>query len=169
MTFAEKRGLFRVAGLAEYALMEDRLSCEIIADGVHVEPVLLKLAYQSKGAGRLALISDALAGTGLPVGSEFMLGTLRAKVGERYCLLADGSALAGSATRMMDQVRIMAEYVSVPLHEAIRMATHTPARLLGHHSHFGAIAPGYAADLVRFDAKFQVHDVWVGGERRGPE
>jgi N-acetylglucosamine-6-phosphate deacetylase len=168
MTFAEKRGLFRLAGLAEYALMEDRLSCEIIADGVHVEPVLLKLAYQSKGAGRLALISDALAGTGLPVGSEFMLGTLRAKVGERYCLLADGSALAGSATRMMDQVRIMAESVGVPLHEAIRMATHTPARLLGRDGQLGAIASGHAADLVRFDAKFQVYDVWVGGERRGP-
>jgi N-acetylglucosamine-6-phosphate deacetylase len=168
MTFAEKRGLFRLAGLAEYALMEERLSCEIIADGVHVEPVLLKLAYQSKGAGRLALISDALAGTGLPVGSEFMLGTLRARVGERYCLLADGSALAGSATRMMDQVRIMAECVSIPLHEAIRMATHTPARLLGRDGHLGAIASGHAADLIRFDANFQVHDVWVGGERREP-
>ena len=168
MTFAEKRGLFRLAGLAEYALIEERLSCEIIADGVHVEPVLLKLAYQSKGAARLALISDALAGTGLPVGSEFMLGTLRARVGERYCLLADGSALAGSATRMMDQVRIMAECVGIPLHEAIRMATHTPARLLGREGHLGAIASGHAADLIRFDANFQVRDMWVGGERREP-
>ena len=89
MTFAEKRGLFRLAGLAEYALIEERLSCEIIADGVHVEPVLLKLAYQSKGAARLALISDALAGTGLPVGSQFMLGTLRATSG-RALLFACG-------------------------------------------------------------------------------
>jgi len=168
MTFAEKRGLFRLAGLAEYALMEDRLSCEIIADGIHVEPVLLKLAYQRKGAGRLALISDALAGTGLPIGSEFALGTLRAKVGERYCLLANGSALAGSATRMMDQVRIMTESAGAPIHEAIRMATHTPAKLLGRDNHIGAIASGQAADLVRFDANFQVHDVWVGGERREP-
>jgi N-acetylglucosamine-6-phosphate deacetylase len=165
MTFAEKRGLFRVAGLAEYALTEDRLTCEIIADGVHVEPILLKLAYQSKGAGRLALISDALAGTGLPMGSEFALGTVRAKVGERYCLLANGSALAGSATRMMDQVRIMVENVGVPMHEAVRMATHTPARLIGRDNQLGTIASGRAADLVRFDAKFQVHDVWVGGER----
>ncbi len=165
MTFAEKRGLFRVAGLAEYALTEDHLSCEIIADGVHVEPVLLKLAYQSKGAGRLALISDALAGTGLPVGSAFALGTVRAKVGERYCLLANGSALAGSATRMMDQVRIMAEQVGVPMHEAVQMATHTPARLIGRDNQLGAIASGHAADLVRFDANFQVRDVWVGGER----
>jgi N-acetylglucosamine-6-phosphate deacetylase len=166
MTFAEKRGLFRIAGLAEYALVEDRLFCEIIADGVHVEPVLLKLAYQSKGAGRLALISDALAGTGLPIGSEFALGTLRAKTGERYCLLANGSALAGSATRMLDQVRIMTECAGVAMHEAIRMATHTPARLIGRDDQLGAIASGHAADLVRFDANFQVHDVWVGGERR---
>lgn len=168
MTFAEKRGLFRVAGLAEYALIESRLSCEIVADGVHVEPVLLKLAYQCKGAGRLALISDALAGTGLPVGSEFTLGTMRAKVGERYCLLADGSALAGSATRVMDQVRVMTELVSVPLHEAIRMATHTPAKLIGRDDQLGAIAAGHAADLVCFDASFRVRDVWVGGERIEP-
>ncbi len=164
MTFAEKRGLFRRAGLAEYALMEGRLSCEIIADGVHVEPVLLKLAYQSKGSARLALISDALAGTGLPVGTQFTLGTLRAAVGEHYCLLADGSALAGSATRMMDQVRIMRESVGVPLHEAVRMATHTPARLLGLENRLGSIAAGHAADLVRFDEKFQVHDLWVDGK-----
>lgn len=166
MTFAEKRGMFRHAGLAEYALTEDRLSCEIIADGVHVEPVLLKLAYQSKGAGRLALISDALAGTGLPIGTEFPLGTLRAAVGERYCLLADGSALAGSATRMMDQVRIMAQTVGVPLHEAVRMATHTPARLLGQDHRLGSIATGHAADLVHFDQNFQVHHVWVNGKLR---
>ena len=166
MTFAEKRGLFRRAGLAEYALTEDRLSCEIIADGVHVEPVLLKLAYRSKGAGRLALISDALAGTGLPIGTEFPLGTLRAAVGERYCLLADGSALAGSATRMMDQVRIMTEVVGAPLHEAVRMATHTPAKLVGRDDRLGRIAIGHAADLIRFDAKFRVHDVWVNGTLR---
>jgi N-acetylglucosamine-6-phosphate deacetylase len=166
MTYAEKRGLFRHAGLAELALTEDRLSCEIIADGVHVEPVLLKLAYQSKGAGKLALISDALAGTGLPISTEFTLGTLRATVGERYCLLADGSALAGSATRMMDQVRIMAQTVGVPLHEAVRMATNTPARLLGQGGRLGSIAVGYAADLVHFDQNFRVHHVWVDGKLR---
>jgi len=166
MTYAEKRGLFRHAGLAEFALTEDRLFCEIIADGVHVEPVLLKLAYQSKGADKLALISDALAGTGLPIGTEFTLGTLQAAVGERYCLLADGSALAGSATRMMDQVRIMTQTVGVPLHEAVRMATHTPARLLGQDHRLGSIAAGHAADLVHFDQNFRVHHVWVDGQVR---
>ena len=65
---------------------------------------------------------------------------------------------------MMDQVRIMRESVGVPLHEAVRMATHTPARLLGLENRLGSIATGHAADLVRFDEKFQVHDLWVDGK-----
>jgi N-acetylglucosamine-6-phosphate deacetylase len=164
MTYAAKSGLFRQAGLAEYALVEDRLSCELIADGFHAEPVLMKLAYQSKGPNRLALVSDALAGTGLPVGSKFMLGKLHCKVAEGYCALADGSALAGSATRLVDQVRIMATSVGVPLVDAFRMASHTPAKLLGVADRYGVIAPGHAADFVRLDSKFQVHDVWVSGK-----
>lgn len=165
MTSAEKKGLFRFAGLAEYALGEHELTCEIVADGVHVEPVLLKLAYQCKGAERLVLISDALAGTGLPVASQFKLGTVQATVGEHYCLLADGSALAGSATRMVDQVRLMTELIGVPLYEAVRMASHTPARLLGRDHELGSISPGHAADLVSFDGNFAVSEVWVNGIR----
>lgn len=169
MTSAEKKGLFRFAGLAEYALSDHQLTCEIIADGVHVEPVLLKLAYQCKGSARLALISDALAGTGLPVGSEFKLGTLQAVVGEQCCLLADRSALAGSATRMVDQVRLMTELINVPLQEAVRMASHTPARLLGLDHQLGVISPGLAADLVCFDEDFAVHGVWVKGDQQKTE
>jgi N-acetylglucosamine-6-phosphate deacetylase len=164
MTYAAKSGLFRKPGLAEYALVEDRLSCELIADGVHVHPTLMKLAYGAKGPGKLALISDALAGTGLPEGSQFMLGKLPCKMGPGYCLLADGSALAGSATCPIDQVRIMATVVGVPLVDAVRMAAHTPAKLLGLEHKCGEIQRGKAADFVEFDAEFHVHRVWAGGK-----
>lgn len=164
MSYAAKDGLFRKPGLAEYALVEDRISCELIADGVHVHPILMKLAYGAKGPGKLTLISDALAGTGLPVGSRFMLGKLPCKMGPGYCLLADGSALAGSATCSIDQVRIMTTDVDVPLVDAVRMATHTPAKLLGIDHRCGQIEQGKAADFVEFDEQFQVHRVWAAGK-----
>jgi N-acetylglucosamine-6-phosphate deacetylase len=164
MTYAAKSGLFRKPGLAEYALVEDKLSCELIADGFHVHPTLIKLAYGAKGPGKLALISDALAGTGLPVGSTFMLGKLPCKMGPGYCLLADGSALAGSATCLIDQVRIMTTAVDVPLVDAVRMATHTPAKLLGIENRHGEIRAGKVADFVEFDDQFRVHRVWAGGK-----
>jgi N-acetylglucosamine-6-phosphate deacetylase len=165
MTYAAKSGLFRQPGLAEYALVEDRLACELVADGFHVPPVLMKLAIRSKGSARLALISDALAGTGLPVGSTFMLGSLPCRVAQGYCELADGSALAGSATTLIDQVRIMHHTVQVHLPDAVRMATRTPASLIGVADRYGSIARGCAADFVQFDTDFRVHAVWVAGTR----
>jgi N-acetylglucosamine-6-phosphate deacetylase len=164
MTYAGKKGLFREVGLAEYALVENRLSCELIADRYHVTPTLMKLAYQTKGAGKLALISDALAGTGLPIGTEFTLGRLQCKVGDGVCLLADGSALAGSATRLMDQVRIVTETLGISVAEAVRMASHTPALLMGFDDEHGVIDRGRAADFVRFNGQFQVQQVWVSGK-----
>jgi N-acetylglucosamine-6-phosphate deacetylase len=165
MTYAAKSGRFRQPGLVEYALIEDRLACELIADGFHVSTTLMKLAIRSKGPGRLLLISDALAGTGLPVGSTFMLGSLPCRVGEGFCELADGSALAGSATTLMDQVRIMHQIVQVPLVDAVRMATHTPASVLGIDDRYGSISRGCTADFVQFDTNFRIHGVWVGGRR----
>jgi N-acetylglucosamine-6-phosphate deacetylase len=136
----------------------------MIADLYHVTPTLLKLAYQTKGAGKLALISDALAGTGLPIGTEFTLGRLQCKVGDGVCLLADGSALSGSATRLIDQVRIATETLGIGVAEAVRMASHTPARLMRLDADHGLIERGRAADLVQFNKQFQVQQVWVGGK-----
>jgi N-acetylglucosamine-6-phosphate deacetylase len=165
MTYATKAGLFRQPGLAEYALIEDRLACELIADGFHALPTLLKLAIHSKGPSRIALISDALAGTGLPVGSTFMLGDMPCRVADGVCMLADGSALAGSATVLIDQVRLLHQKLHVPLFEAVHMASLTPAALIHVADRYGSIAQGKAADFVQFDDEFQIEDIWVGGRR----
>ncbi len=163
MTYAAKDGLFRQAGMVEYALVDDKLGCELIADGFHVLPTLLRLAYRAKGSAKLALVSDALAGAGLAAGSNFMLGALPCKVAEGVCTLADGSALSGSATCLIDQVRIVTHSAGVPLVEAVRMATHTPARFLGMDDQYGILQCGKAADFAAFDSDFRVHSVWVGG------
>ena len=111
------------------------------------------------------LITDALAGAGMPTGYKFRLGRLDCKVGEGYGMLADGSALAGSMARTIDLVRQMATSVGVPLLEAVRMASLTPARALGREDQLGSIAKGKVADFVLFDDDLRVHGVWVGGER----
>jgi N-acetylglucosamine-6-phosphate deacetylase len=165
MSSASKKGMFRQAGVLEYALAEQSLFCELVADGFHVVPTLMRMAYNAKGPDRIMLITDALAGAGKPVGYEFQLGRLGCKVGPGYGMLADGSALAGSLALTIDLIRQMTKSVGIPLREAVRMASLTPARVLGREKQLGSIAKDKAADFVLFDDDFRVHGVWVGGER----
>ncbi len=164
MSSARKIGLFRQPGLTEYALIEDRLTCEIIADGFHVAPSLVKLAYRVKGPARIALVSDALAGAGLPLNSSFRLGKLECRVDQGYCTLADRSALSGSATRLIDHVRFLALKVGIRLEHAIRMATLTPAQAIGVADRIGSIAPGKIADLILLDNALQLRETWIAGK-----
>ena len=163
MSTATKRGLFRQAGTLEFALSDEKIFCELVADGFHVSPTLLKLAYRAKGPERIALVSDCLAGAGLPEGSKFQIGSLPCKVGPGYCLLEDESALAGSLARMIDLVRTMTQHAEVPLFAAVRMASLTPATILGIDESFGSIQSAKTADLVLFDDRFVVQRVWIAG------
>jgi N-acetylglucosamine-6-phosphate deacetylase len=165
MSSASKKGMFRQPGVLEYALADQSVFCELVADGFHVVPTLMRMAYNAKGPDRIMLITDALAGAGEPIGYEFRLGRLGCKVGPGYGMLADGSALAGSLARTIDLVRQMTKSVGVPLPETVRMASLTPARVLGREKQLGSIAKGKAADFVLFDDEFAVHGVWVAGER----
>ena len=162
MSSARKRGRERVAGLLEFALSEPAIMCELIADGHHVSATLMKMLYRAKGADRICLVTDATAGAGLPNGTEFELAGKLCVVEHGVCLLADRSALAGSAARMIDLVRTFAG-VGVPLHEAVQMATLNPARAAGL-SDKGKIEIGAAADLVVFSSEFEVLRTFARGE-----
>jgi N-acetylglucosamine-6-phosphate deacetylase len=164
MSSASKRKLFRQAGTLEYALANPNIFCELVGDGFHVSPTLLKLAYQAKGADGIALVSDSLAGAGLPEGTRFRLGEVACKVGPGYALLEDESALAGSLARMIDLIRTVTQQAGVPLYKAVRMASLTPATILGIDDRFGSIQSGKTADLVLFDDRFAVQRVWVAGK-----
>src|SRR6266513_1403467 len=131
MSSARRRGVYRVGGLLEFALSEPRISCELIADGHHVSPTLMKMLYRAKGSQGICLVTDAIAGAGLPEGSQFALFGKDCIVENGVCLLADYSALAGSAARMIELVRVMVREVNVPLNESIAMATENPARAIG--------------------------------------
>jgi N-acetylglucosamine-6-phosphate deacetylase len=107
----------------------------------------MRMLYRAKGAAGICLVTDATAGAGLPDDSRFVLGGTNCVVRDGACWVADGSALAGSAARMIDLVRLMVERLAVPLHEAICMATETPARAMGWKTK-GVLAQGMDADLV---------------------
>src|SRR5947207_1433589 len=147
MSSARRRGVYRVAGLLEFALSEPKINCELIADGHHVAPTLMRMLYRAKGRRGICLVTDATAGAGLPDGSRFSSFGNDCIVEGGVCLLADRSALVGSAARMIDLVRTMVREVHVPLHEAVAMATQNPARAIGLERK-GCLSVGMDADFV---------------------
>ena len=163
MSSMRKRDGERVAGLLEVALGEPEIMCELIADGHHVSATLMKMLYRAKGPGGICLVTDASAGAGLPNESSFKLGDVDCVVSDGACWVADHSALAGSAARMIDLVRTMVRDVGVPLHEAIGMATVNPARTLQLEEK-GTLEVGTDADLVVISPELQVLKTFLAGE-----
>jgi N-acetylglucosamine-6-phosphate deacetylase len=164
MSSARRKGIYREAGLLEFALSEPDISCELIADGHHVSPTLMKMLYRAKGPKGICLVTDATAGAGFPQGKEFFLSGRPCIVGDGVCLLADRSALAGSASRMIDLVRVMVNQVGVPVHEVVAMAATNPARALGLTTK-GKLKAGADADFVVMSPKLEILRTVVGGER----
>jgi N-acetylglucosamine-6-phosphate deacetylase len=167
MSSARRRGVYRAGGLLEFALSEPEISCELIADGHHVSATLMKMLYRAKGPAGICLVTDATAGAGLPNGSRFSLFGNECVAESGVCLLADHSALAGSASRMIDLVRTMVRYVDVPLHEAIMMAAENPARAIGLETK-GHLAVGADADFVVFSPDLDVARTFIRGEEIWP-
>jgi N-acetylglucosamine-6-phosphate deacetylase len=165
MSGARRRGAYRVAGLLEFALGEPEILCELIADGFHVSPTLMKALYRAKGAAGIALVTDAGGGAGLADGEAFALGEIRGVVDGGVALTADRKALCSSTSRMNQLVRNMVEQADVPLFEAVRMATLNPARALGLDEEIGTLTPGARADLVVLDDALEVTMTFVDGQR----
>ena len=163
MSSARRRGIYRVGGLLEFALSEPRISCELIADGHHVSETLMKMLYRAKGPRGICLVTDATAGAGLPDKSQFSLFGRDCVVEDGVCLLADHSALAGSASRMIDLVRTMVMKVNVPLHEAVMMATDNPARAVRIEAK-GCLKVDADADLVVLSPELEVLRTFSGGQ-----
>ncbi|HSP45829.1 MAG TPA: N-acetylglucosamine-6-phosphate deacetylase [Chthoniobacterales bacterium] len=167
MSSARRVGMYRQAGLLEFALSEPEILCELIADGHHVSPTLMTMLYRAKGFRGICLVTDATAGAGLPAGEHFSLSGRSCVVGDGVCLLADRSVLAGSASRMIDLVRVMVNRVGVPLHEAVAMASANPARGLGLTTK-GKLEAGADADFVVVSPDLEVVQTFLAGERIFP-
>jgi N-acetylglucosamine-6-phosphate deacetylase len=166
MSTAAKRGPYRLAGMLEFALARPEICCELIADGVHVAPTLMRMLFNAKGRDGVCLITDATGGAGLEPGTRFVVGGVRARVTEDAALTEDGAALAGSTLTMIEAVRRAVQLGGAPLADAVRMASLNPARQLGRDGELGSIERGKRADLVWFDEQFQVRGVWLDGDIR---
>lgn len=154
---------FRVPGALEIFLADERVMVELIADGRHVHPELMKLAVRAKGVDKVCLVTDATAGAGLPEGAEFHVGGTPGVVREGVGLKTDGSSMVGSVSTMIAMVKNMVESVGVSLPEAVRMASLNPARALGLGGRKGSLEPHKDADIVIFSATFEVAKTLVAG------
>lgn len=158
---------YRYAGVLESAFLLDDLRVEIIADGVHLPKSLLQLTYKIKGPDSICLVTDSMRGAGMPEG-ESILGSLsdgqKVIIEDGVAKLLDRSAFAGSVCTADRLLRTMVHVAEVPLIDAVRMATLTPAKVLNLDHRKGKLAAGMDADIAVFDSDIDMFLVMVGGE-----
>jgi N-acetylglucosamine-6-phosphate deacetylase len=135
----------------------------MIADNKHLPPTLMKLAYKCIGPDRLCIISDATSGAGLPEGSPFRMGKMEYVVEAGVGMMLDRSCFAGSTTLLNEMVLILIEEVGIPLVEAVRMASLTPARVIGIDDRKGSLVAGKDADIAIFNDDFSTWNTLIGG------
>ena len=145
-TFNAMRPLdHRDPGILGEVLTDSRIGADIIADGIHVSPAIVKLFLQAKGVERAVLITDAIAAAGMPDG-RYQLGPIQVDVKDGKCTM-DGK-LAGSTLTMDRAVRNVTEFANWSLRDAVQAATLNPARAVGLAQHHGILAPGVEASFV---------------------
>jgi N-acetylglucosamine-6-phosphate deacetylase len=166
MSGVTRKNAFRYAGVIESALLMDEMDVELICDGIHLPAPLLKFVYKIKGPSRIALITDAMRGAAMPEG-ESVLGNLKdglkVIIEDGVAKLPDRSAFAGSVATADRLVRTMHQLAEVPMHEAVYMASTTPARIMGVDHYTGSLEEGKDADIVIFDNDVNVSHTIVKG------
>jgi N-acetylglucosamine-6-phosphate deacetylase len=166
MSSVSRRDAFRYAGVVEAAYLLDEMTVEIIADGIHLPPPLLKLVYKIKGADNTALITDAMRAAGMPPGPS-VLGSMKngtpVIVEDNVAKLPDRSAFAGSVVTADRLVANMVNLADIPLLDAIKMMTITPARIMKIDNQKGSLSAGKDADIVVFDQHINIQMTIVNG------
>ena len=159
----------RVHGLCEYAMTHDTITAEMIADNHHVPPLLAKMIHKAKGADKVCIVSDAISPAGLPESDQiYSLGTgddcTRVRVEDGVAMVEDRSCYAGSIQALDQMVRNLVKDAQIPLVDAIRMATLTPAQVIGIDGECGSIAAGKRADLCLLDKNLEVVKTVIAGK-----
>lgn len=144
----------RDPGLVVAILLNDNVTAEIIADGVHVDPAVLQMALRCKGADKLILITDAIRAKGMPPGI-YELGGQKVVVKDKIARLENGK-LAGSVLTMPEAFCNIIKFVGCSFADAIKMASVNPAKKLGVYDRKGSIAKNKDADLIALDADYRV-------------
>jgi N-acetylglucosamine-6-phosphate deacetylase len=162
-TFNAQTGLHhRDPGIVGAVLGSEQITAELIADTIHVHPGAMKVLIRCLGSDRVVLVTDAMAGAGLPDGEYELLG-FTVTVHEGKATQADGT-IAGSAAVMNECVRNVHQQVKIPLEQAIKMASLNPARVIGLSNRLGSLVVGNDASITVVDEQVNVHLTMVNGE-----
>ena len=155
--------------MEQYVLMQEAMSTEVIADGQHLAPELLRFAHHMLGPRRLLLVTDASRAVDMPPG-RYRFGHLQTGTDfdhDGAVGRAPGGGLASSSVGMDHMVRTMAAATKAPLWEVVRMASLTPAERTGIDAEVGSLAPGKRADVVVLSPRLKVRQVIIGGAALG--
>ena len=167
MSTITRKGGFRHLGVVESAYIFDEITAEIIADGCHLPPELLRYIVKFKGVDKVALVTDAMRGAGMPEGIETVLGKLDnglpCRIERGVAWMLDGQAFAGSVATTDRLVRTMVA-AGIPLVDAVKMASETPAKM-AKCSTKGTLDAGKDADIVIFDESINMQHVFVRGKQ----
>ena len=145
----------RAPGVIGAVADNKHVNAELICDGVHIHPSVVRATFQMLGADRMILISDSMRATGMPDG-RYTLGGLEVDVvGNRATLVSDG-ALAGSATNLLDCMRTVVKKMGIPLETAVACATMNPSKALGEYENYGSITPGKKGNVVLLDSELNL-------------
>lgn len=148
MSVVYKEHEFKVPGTVESVYAMQDMTVEVIADGLHVPPVMLKVVHKIKGVERMALITDSLA---YAASEGDVSAEPRVIMEDGVCKLADRSALAGSIATMDTLIRTCIQKANIPMEDVFRMASETPAKIMGVFDRKGSIEEGKDADIIVFD------------------
>ena len=136
----------------------------MIKDEKHVHKSLRKVAYRCLGPVRVCAVSDATNGAGLPEGTLFGMGDMTYEIVDGVAMLLDRTSFAGSSTLLNQMLGVLTGVVSIPLHEAIRMSSLTPAHIIGVDHSKGSLVPGKDADVAVFDDDFSAWRTMINGQ-----
>lgn len=151
----------RAPGIVGVALAERRLTAGLIVDGIHVDPASVRAAFAAKGSDRIALVTDAMPTVGTSLDRFELVGrTIRLADGR---LTTEGGTLAGAHLDMASAVRNAVGLAKLPLEDALRAASLTPARFLGLDNERGTLVQGARADLVALTEELSVVATWLDG------
>lgn len=148
MPVVYKNREYKVPGTVESIFAEKTMTIEMIADGIHVPPIMLKMAWQVKGTEQTCFVTDSLAMAGCEDAAAF---DPRVIVEDGVCKLSDRSALAGSIATMDRLVRTAVQKAEIPMEDACRMISETPAKIMNIYDRKGSLQRGKDADIICFD------------------
>lgn len=163
MTSVHKDREYKHEGTVEGIYLMKDMTVEVVADGIHVPPAILKLVYQIKGVERTSLITDAMAAAACDT-DEYDFLDSRLIIEDGVCKLADRSAIAGSIATGCRLLRTMVEKADIPLHDAVRMASESPARRMSILDRKGTLEKGKDADIILFNRDFEIRETIVEGQ-----